>query len=123
MEQLGAAGLFDALAKIAFVQSSATNQAGLGYGDPCPSGINLQWASIASSGRVVAKVFERGEGPTASSGTSATAVACAAWMVGLVQPGIVEIEMPGGVAPVRLEADGRELRRVSLFGTAVRLAS
>lgn len=89
-----------------------------GAGRPCPAGINLQWAMHESGQRVVARVFERGEGPTASSGTSATAVACAAWRVGWVSAGEVQVVMPGGMAPILLEEEQGELSRVSLFGTA-----
>ena len=89
-----------------------------GAGNPCPAGVNLQWAVLASPQQVLARVFERGEGPTASSGTSASAVACAAWRVGWVEAGEVQVVMPGGTAPVLLEVSGRELLRVRLFGTA-----
>lgn len=89
-----------------------------GAGRPCPAGINLQWAMLESEGRIAARVFERGEGPTASSGTSASAVACAAWRVGWVSAGEVKVVMPGGTAPVLLEEMDGELSRVSLFGTA-----
>jgi len=89
-----------------------------GAGRPCPAGINLQWAMRESEGRIAARVFERGEGPTASSGTSASAVACAAWRVGWVDSGEVRVVMPGGTAPVLLEEEQGELSRVSLFGTA-----
>ncbi|MFJ7285280.1 diaminopimelate epimerase [Pseudomonas sp. NPDC099000] len=89
-----------------------------GAGQPCPAGVNLQWAMLESKGRLVARVFERGEGPTASSGTSASAVACAAWRVGWVAAGEVKVVMPGGTAPVLLEESGGELSRVRLFGTA-----
>jgi diaminopimelate epimerase len=89
-----------------------------GAGQPCPAGINLQWAMLESEGRIAARVFERGEGPTASSGTSASAVACAAWRVGWVRAGEVKVVMPGGTAPILLEEEQGELRRVSLFGTA-----
>ena len=54
-----------------------------GTGNPCPAGVNLQWAVLVSPQKIAARVFERGEGPTASSGTSASAVACAAWRGGL----------------------------------------
>lgn len=90
----------------------------VGQGQPCPAGINLQWAMHDGGQRVIARVFERGEGPTASSGTSATAVACAAWRVGWVSAGEVKVTMPGGTAPILLEEEQGELRRVSLFGTA-----
>lgn len=89
-----------------------------GAGDPCPAGVNLQWAVLESPQKILARVFERGEGPTASSGTSASAVACAAWRVGWVAAGEVQVVMPGGTAPILLEAAGAELVRVRLFGAA-----
>jgi diaminopimelate epimerase len=89
-----------------------------GAGQPCPAGVNVQWAMFESEGRVIARVFERGEGPTASSGTSASAVACAAWRVGWVSAGEVKVVMPGGTAPILLEEVEGELSRVRLFGTA-----
>lgn len=89
-----------------------------GAGIPCPAGVNLQWAWRAADGQIAARVFERGEGPTASSGTSASAVACAAWRVGWVQAGTVSVMMPGGTAPILLQEREGELVRVSLFGTA-----
>jgi diaminopimelate epimerase len=115
MEQLRTNPLNDGLTRIAFASDG-----GLGEGDPCPAGVNLQWAALESEGVIAARVFERGEGPTQSSGTSASAVACAAWLTGLVKAGTVQVRMPGGTAPVRLqECEGR-LERVSLFGTARR---
>jgi diaminopimelate epimerase len=89
-----------------------------GAGIPCSKGVNLQWAWREAEGRIAARVFERGEGPTASSGTSASAVACAAWRAGWVEAGPVNVVMPGGTAPVLLEEEAGELRRVRLFGTA-----
>ncbi len=80
--------------------------------------MNLQWAWHEAEGRIAARVFERGEGPTASSGTSASAVASAAWRVGWVQAGAVSVVMPGGTAPILLEEEAGELVRVRLFGTA-----
>ncbi|PYY97782.1 diaminopimelate epimerase [Pseudomonas sp. TKO14] len=93
-----------------------------GSGEPCPAGVNLQWALRESAQRIVARVFERGEGPTASSGTSASAVACAAWRVGWVKAGEVQVVMPGGTAPLMLQERDGVLTRVSLFGTALALA-
>lgn len=110
-EQMREPGLSEGLTRIAYAMPT-------GAGEPCPAGVNLQWAMLESEGRVVARVFERGEGPTASSGTSASAVACAAWRVGWVSAGEVKVVMPGGTAPILLEEMGGELRRVSLFGTA-----
>ncbi|ANI55570.1 diaminopimelate epimerase [Pseudomonas sp. DR 5-09] len=91
-----------------------------GAGQPCPAGVNLQWAMRAGDQRIVARVFERGEGPTASSGTSASAVASAAWRVGWVSAGEVQVVMPGGTAPILLEELDGELLGVRLFGTAHR---
>ncbi|MBK5351662.1 diaminopimelate epimerase [Pseudomonas sp. TH41] len=110
-EQMRQPGLSEGLTRIAYAMPT-------GAGKPCPAGVNLQWAMLESEGRVVARVFERGEGPTASSGTSASAVACAAWRVGWVAAGEVKVVMPGGTAPILLEETDGELSRVSLFGTA-----
>ncbi len=112
MKAMCAPTLHAGLAGIAF------SQAGGGNGDPCPDGVNLQWAAPVSDRRFVARVFERGEGPTASSGTSAAAIACAAWHLGLARAGRVAVEMPGGVAPLNLAVDHGALVRVQLFGTA-----
>lgn len=110
-EQMREPVLGEGLTRIAYAMPA-------GAGRPCPAGINLQWATHDTGQRVIARVFERGEGPTASSGTSATAVACAAWRVGWVKAGEVKVVMPGGTAPILLEEEQGELSRVSLFGTA-----
>ena len=110
-EQMREPALGDGLMRIAYAMP-------VGAGKPCPAGINLQWAMRLSEGHIAARVFERGEGPTASSGTSASAVACAAWRAGWVSAGEVKVTMPGGTAPILLEEEQGELSRVSLFGTA-----
>lgn len=110
--QMQQPALFEPLKAIAFAPPA-------GSGRPCAAGVNLQWAARQPGNRVVARVFERGEGPTASSGTSASAVACAAWRAGWVESGEVSVVMPGGIAPVRLLTQGETLLSVSLFGTAL----
>jgi diaminopimelate epimerase len=110
-EQMREPGLGEGLTRIAYAMP-------VGAGQPCPAGINLQWAMRVSEGHIAARVFERGEGPTASSGTSASAVACAAWRAGWVSTGEVKVTMPGGTAPILLAEELGELSRVSLFGTA-----
>ncbi|TFF01728.1 diaminopimelate epimerase [Pseudomonas sp. BCA14] len=105
--------LFERLRAIAFAPPG-------GSGQPCAAGVNLQWAARAPGNRVIARVFERGEGPTASSGTSASAVACAAWRAGWIDAGEVAVVMPGGTVPVRLHAEAETLLSVSLFGAAHR---
>ncbi len=117
MEWLGSAA-YTRLAAIAFAASETTGSVSEGVGDPCPSGINLQWAATTSERGIMARVFERGEGPTLSSGSSACAVACAMWKSGQILAGEVEVEMPGGTAPIRLSERGRELAQVQLFGIA-----
>ncbi|WP_242207488.1 MULTISPECIES: diaminopimelate epimerase [unclassified Pseudomonas] len=110
-EQMRESPLNEGLTEIAYAMPT-------GAGEPCPAGVNLQWAVLESPQKILARVFERGEGPTASSGTSASAVACAAWRVGWVAAGEVQVVMPGGTAPILLEAAGGELVRIRLFGTA-----
>lgn len=110
-EQMRESALNEGLTDIAYALPT-------GAGDPCPAGVNLQWAVLESPQKILARVFERGEGPTASSGTSASAVASAAWRVGWVGEGAVQVVMPGGTAPIWLEAAGGELVRVRLFGAA-----
>ena len=110
-QQMQQPGLFEPLKAIAFAPP-------VGGGQPCVAGVNLQWAARQPGNRVIARVFERGEGPTASSGTSASAVACAAWRAGWVEAGEVAVVMPGGIAPVRLHVQAQTLLSVSLFGTA-----
>jgi diaminopimelate epimerase len=99
------------LTRIAFARGSG------GAGDPCPGGINLQWVARGPDGTLIARVFERGEGPTESSGTSATAVATAALALGLVAGPAVSVVMPGGTMPLQRGPDGA----MQLFGTARRV--
>ncbi len=118
MDALRASSLHARLVRIAFAARSPGSVGAHGNGDPCPGGVNLQWAALASRARITARVFERGEGPTASSGTSATAVACAFWRLGLVSAGRFEVEMPGGTAPLELVEEDGQLGQVRLLGVA-----
>jgi diaminopimelate epimerase len=110
-EHMRESPLAEGLTRIAYAMPT-------GAGKPCPAGVNLQWALLEAPNRLQARVFERGEGPTESSGTSASSVACAAWRVGWVEAGEVHVVMPGGTAPILLEAVEGELVCVKLFGTA-----
>lgn len=76
-----------------------------------PNKTNVQIARVDGPGVVAARVWERGVGETASSGTSAVAVAAATH-----GDGDVVVRFPGGDLRVRL-ADGRAM----LYGTAERL--
>jgi diaminopimelate epimerase len=77
-----------------------------------PNRTNVQVVRIDGPGHVTARVWERGVGETASSGTSAVAVAAATH-----GEGDVSVRFPGGELQVRLE-NGRAL----LYGTAERVA-
>lgn len=76
-----------------------------------PERTNVQIARIDGEGEVTARVWERGVGETASSGTSAVAVAAATFGAGEVL-----VHFPGGDLRVVL-ADGQ----ATLFGTAERV--
>ena len=63
-----------------------------------PERTNVQVARVEAPGRLVARVWERGAGETASSGTSAVAVAAA-----LEGEGTIDVAFPGGTLRVRLD--------------------
>jgi len=77
-----------------------------------PERTNVQVARVDRPGRVTARVWERGVGETASSGTSAVAVAAATH-----GEGTVVVSFPGGDLTVRLETG-----RATLIGPAERLS-
>lgn len=77
-----------------------------------PNRTNVQVARVDGSGEVTARVWERGVGETASSGTSAVAVAAATH-----EEGDVLVHFPGGDLRVRLDA-GTAL----LYGSAERVS-
>jgi diaminopimelate epimerase len=62
-----------------------------------PERTNVQVARVDGPGRVTARVWERGVGETASSGTSAVAVAAATH-----GQGVVVVSFPGGDLRVRI---------------------
>ena len=76
-----------------------------------PERTNVQVARVDGPGEVTARVWERGVGETASSGTSAIAVAAATH-----RQGTVRVHFPGGDLAVDL-VDGR----ATLTGPAERL--
>ncbi len=117
MEQIGSPNWMPRLTAIA---NSTESDGVRGEGRPCKHGINLQWAALLGPDNIAARVFERGEGPTLSSGTSATAVASAARSLGLLGAKTVIVVTPGGVAPIRFDESDGILKRVMLFGEARR---
>lgn len=77
-----------------------------------PNRTNVQVARVDAPGEVTARVWERGVGETASSGTSAVAIAAATHT-----DGDVLVHFPGGDLRVRLQS-GRAL----LYGPAERVS-
>jgi diaminopimelate epimerase len=70
-----------------------------------PNRINVQWARVVSRSRVDILIWERGAGYTLASGSSSSAVACAAVRNGLCDHGLVEVRMPGGTLSVEVRPD------------------
>ena len=70
-----------------------------------PNRINVQWARVASRALVDILIWERGAGWTLASGSSSSAVACAAVKNGLCDHGLVTVRMPGGELSVDVRPD------------------
>ncbi|RMH12597.1 MAG: diaminopimelate epimerase [Gemmatimonadetes bacterium] len=66
-------------------------------------GTNVQLARVRAPGQLEARVWERGVGWTAASGTSACAVAVAAVSSGRASPGEHRVHMEGGVLRVSVD--------------------
>lgn len=77
-----------------------------------PEGANVQFAVVPGPGRTRIRIWERGVGRTASSGTSACAVVAAAVREGLIEAGPCRVEMEGGP----MDVDWRPGRTVRLRG-------
>jgi diaminopimelate epimerase len=114
-QELGAVevGPAERLGDIEFVPVSVGNPHAVVRGDPAeierigllleshprfPERTNVQVAYEETPGRLIARVWERGVGETASSGTSAVAVAAA-----IHGEGDTDVVFPGGVLQVRIE--------------------
>ena len=119
-------GSREQVAGIAFVPVSVGNPHAVVEGDPAeicrigplletharfPERTNVQVARAVAPGRFEARVWERGVGETASSGTSAVAVAAA-----LHGEGDADVGFPGGTIRVRIVGG-----RASVTGGAERL--
>ena len=70
-----------------------------------PRGVNVQFAERPAGPRVAIRIWERGVGPTPSSGTSACAAVAAAVRLGLMEAGLATVEMAGGAMQVDLRPD------------------
>lgn len=67
-----------------------------------PHRTNVQFARILRHNQVEIRIWERGAGETSASGSSSCAVAAAAVHTGRLEPGDIEVIMPGGVLRVRV---------------------
>jgi diaminopimelate epimerase len=74
-------------------------------------GTNVQFARVIDRAQVQAWIWERGVGETLASGSSSCAVAAAAVQRGLVDVGVVTVQMPGGEAEVEVRLDFEVLLR------------
>jgi diaminopimelate epimerase len=70
-----------------------------------PNRINVQWARVSSPSEVDILIWERGAGFTLASGSSSSAVACAAVKNGLCRHGVVTVRMPGGTLSIEVRPD------------------
>ena len=74
-------------------------------------GTNVQFARVLDRQTVQAWIWERGVGETLASGSSSCAVAARAVHNGLVDHGLVTVQMPGGEAEVEVRSDFEVLLR------------
>jgi diaminopimelate epimerase len=70
-----------------------------------PNRTNVQFARVTSRSEVDILIWERGAGYTLASGSSSSAVACAAVKNGLCDHGLVTVRMPGGTLEVDVRPD------------------
>ncbi|MFO1108067.1 MAG: hypothetical protein U1E61_02660 [Bradyrhizobium sp.] len=77
------------------------------------SGSNLQWCFVESRERLQLRIFERGEGVTLASGSSAAAAVMAAFVRGLADRQ-VSVMMPGGQLDCTLLTEGSDIVAVEM---------
>ena len=70
-----------------------------------PNRVNFEVVNVVSRTRLRARVYERGEGETRSSGTGSTACAVAARLAGLTDPEVA-IDLPGGILHINWPGEG-----------------
>jgi diaminopimelate epimerase len=70
-----------------------------------PNRTNVQFARVTSRSAVDILIWERGAGWTLASGSSSSAVACAAVKNGLCDHGPVTVRMPGGTLDIDVRTD------------------
>ena len=80
-----------------------------------PNRCNIQFAVPTGKQSLFIRIWERGVGETAASGTSACAVACAAVRRGIAKSPVT-VRAPGGALLVRVGASGADPFDVTLEG-------
>jgi diaminopimelate epimerase len=83
-----------------------------------PQQTNVEFVRIVSEGEIEIRIFERGVGPTTSSGTGSSASATAAIALGLAKSPL-NVVAPGGAQTVEWGGPGTELK---LTGPAALIA-
>lgn len=82
-----------------------------------PNRTNVQFVRILDKNNIQIDIWERGAGYTRSSGSSASAAACAAHRIGLCGQDI-QVHMPGGIIQVTIDSDFQ----VTISGGVERIA-
>ena len=72
-----------------------------------PNRTNVQFVKLLGENELEIRIWERGAGETAASGSSASAACAAAVGKGLCSPGKINAHMPGGVLEVWVHEDGQ----------------
>jgi diaminopimelate epimerase len=70
-----------------------------------PNRTNVQFARVTSRSQVDILIWERGAGYTLASGSSSSAVACAAVRNGFCDHGLITVRMPGGTLSIDVRPD------------------
>ena len=83
---------------------------------PSAEGLNLQWVWPESRTRLRLSIYERGEGPTPASGSSACRGG-APYALNLIEQQ-VEVAMPGGALAISIEGAPTSIKSVTLSGYA-----
>ena len=86
--------------------------------DEFPNQTNVEFVHVDNEHEIEIRIFERGVGPTLSSGTGSSAAATAAIALGLVKSPLTVVA-PGGAQTVSWDGPGTELR---LTGPAALIA-
>ena len=78
--------------------------------DPAfPERVNFEIVQVLAPGHLSVRVWERGAGITLACGTGASAAVAAAVLEGRIDPGTVDLDMPGGRLRVDWNGPGHEL--------------